>query len=91
MPGGYPLTDATYAELLHRLTLQPNQAVPPGIKEDILAYYSNPDAPITTKKKPDLWARVQADLATLRAMPTSTAPDPFPTYGDDTSDDSQAQ
>jgi hypothetical protein len=91
MPGGYPLTDATYADLLHRLTLEPKQAVPPGIKEDILAYYSNPDAPITTKKKPDLWARVQADLETLRGMPTSTAPDPFPTYGDDTSDESQTQ
>jgi hypothetical protein len=85
-PGGYPLTDATYADLLHRLTLEPDRPVPPGIKEDILAYYSHPDAPITTKKKPDLWARVQADLVTLQGMPTSTEPDPFPTYGDDTTD-----
>jgi len=85
-PGGYSLTDATYADLLHRLTLEPTRPVPPGIKEDILAYYSNPDAPITTKKTPELWARVQADLATLRGMATSTEPDPFPTYGDDTRD-----
>jgi hypothetical protein len=85
-PGGYPLTDSTYADLLHRLTREPQKPVPPGIKEDILVYYSNPDDPITTKKKPQLWARVQADLATLRGMPTSTELAPFPTYGDDTTD-----
>ncbi len=85
-PGGYPLTDSTYAYLLHRLTLEPEKPVPPGIKEDILAYYANPDAPITTKKKPDAWTRVQADLATLRSMPTSTEPPAFPTYGDDPDD-----
>ncbi len=85
-PGGYPLTDSTYADLLHRLTREPKQPVPPGIKEDILAYYANPDAPITTKKKPELWARVQADLATLQTMPTSNEPAPFPTYGDDNAD-----
>lgn len=82
-PGGYPLTDSTYADLLHRLTRTPTQAIPPGIKEDIQAYYSNPDAPIGTKKDAGAWARVQADLVTLAAMPISTEPEPYPTYGDD--------
>lgn len=82
-PGGYPLTDATYADLLHRLTRTPTEAIPPGIKEDIQAYYSNPDAPITTKKDEAAWAQVQADLTTLASMPTSTEPEPYPTYGDE--------
>jgi hypothetical protein len=82
-PGGYPLTDSTYADLLHRLTRSPTQPIPPGIKEDIQAYYADPDSPITTKKDPSAWAQVQADLATLTAMPTSTEPIPYPTYGDD--------
>jgi hypothetical protein len=82
-PGGYPLTDSTYADLLHRLTLQPDQPIPPGIKSDIQAYYSNPDAPITTKNSPEQWKQVQSNLATLATMPTSTAPEPYPTYGDD--------
>jgi hypothetical protein len=82
-PGGYPLTDSTYADLLHRLTRQPTQMIPPGIKEDIQAYYANPDAPITTKKDPGQWAQVQADLATLGSMATSSEPVPYPTYGDD--------
>ena len=88
-PGGYPLTDSTYATLLHILTRQPNQPVPPGIKEDIQVYYANLDLPITTKKDPQRWAEVQADLATLNGMPTSNEPMPFPTYGDDDTDNSQ--
>jgi len=85
-PGGYPLTDSTYADLLHRLTRTPAQPIPPGIKEDIQIYYADPASPITTKKDPSAWAQVQADLATLAAMPTSTAPEPYPTYGDDAVD-----
>jgi cytoskeletal protein RodZ len=81
-PGGYPLTDQTYAELLHRLTRDPSQPIPPGIKSDVQAYYSDADAPITTKQKPRAWAQVQADLKTLAAMSTSTEPTPYPTYGE---------
>jgi hypothetical protein len=82
-PGGYSLTDSTFAQLLHRLTRSPAQPIPPGVKEDIQAYYADPASPIATKKYPSEWAQVQADLATLAAMPTSTEPEPFPTYGDD--------
>jgi hypothetical protein len=81
-PGGYPLTDSTYADLLHVLTRQPNQPIPPGIKEDIQRYYANLDLPITTKKAPAQWRDVLADLATLSSMPTSQEPLPFATYGD---------
>ncbi|HEY1803949.1 MAG TPA: zinc dependent phospholipase C family protein [Terracidiphilus sp.] len=81
-PGGYSLTDQTYAKLLHRLTRKPNQPIPPGIKSDVLAYYSDPAAPITTKRKARTWKRVQADLKTLATMPTSAAAKPYPTYGD---------
>jgi hypothetical protein len=86
-PGGYPLTDATYADLLHKLVQQPNQPIPPGIKEDVQQYYSNLDLPITTKKHPDRWKQVLADLKILESMPTSTRPEPFPTYGGDEGDD----
>jgi hypothetical protein len=82
-PGGYSLTDSAYADLLHRLTRSPAQPIPPGIKEDIQAYYVNTESPITTKKNPAKWAEVQADLVTLAAMPTSTEPTPYPTYGED--------
>jgi Zinc dependent phospholipase C len=86
-PGGYALTDATYADLLHRLTRQPEQPIPPGIKEDIQEFYVNLDLPITTKNDPDRWKEVLADLATLKTMPTSQEPKPYPTYGDDQLDE----
>jgi hypothetical protein len=82
-PGGYSLTDSTYARLLHSLTRQPAQPIPPGIKVDIQAYYANPDSPITTKRDRAQWAQVQADLQTLATMPTNPEPTPFPTYDED--------
>ncbi|HEX8711967.1 MAG TPA: zinc dependent phospholipase C family protein [Terracidiphilus sp.] len=88
-PGGYRLTDKTYARLLHRLVKDPTQKIPPGVKQDIVTYYSDADAPISTKKNAKKWARVQADLATLATMPISTALQPYPTYADDAADGTQ--
>jgi hypothetical protein len=85
-PGGYALTDATYAGLLHALTRIPGRPIPPGIKRDIQGFYSNLDLPITTKKDPQRWKQVLADLETLKSMPTSREPEPYPTYGDDAAD-----
>ncbi len=81
--GGYPLTDQTYARLLHRLAAAPAQSIPPGVQSDILAFYADSDAPIATKKDARRWAEVQADLSKLRTMPVSLEPVPFATYGED--------
>jgi Zinc dependent phospholipase C len=81
-PGGYSLTDLTYAKLLQKLTEKPNQPIPPGIKSDVEAYYADPNAPIVTKKHPDEWKKVQDELQILDGMPTSTAATPYPTYGE---------
>lgn len=81
-PAGYRLTDDTYAELLHRLVATPDAPIPPGIKEDILAYYKDTTLDFATKKKPDAWVQVIKDLAVLDTMPTSPAPVPYATYGD---------
>ncbi len=81
-PGGYVLTDTTYAKLLDRLTRNPAQSIPPGVKHDVQAYYADPNAPIATKKDSTAWKRVQDELKVLAAMPTSTEPEPYPTYGE---------
>jgi hypothetical protein len=67
-PGAYRLTDRTYAQLLARLTADPHRKVPAGLQQNILAYYSEPDAPISTRKDPAAWKRVQAELVTLRTL-----------------------
>jgi hypothetical protein len=86
-PAGYPLTDQTYAYLLHQLTQTPTVPLPAGVKEDILAYYSDTSLSFATKKDPDAWAAVQRDLTTLQSMPVNPWQVPYPTYGDDTNDD----
>jgi hypothetical protein len=73
-PGGYRLTDDTYAKLLHRLVEDPRHTIPPGLKADIQNYYADPNAPIRTKKDPARWAQVQSELQTLQTMPVSNQP-----------------
>ncbi len=68
-PGAYALTDRTYANLLHRVTSDGQRQVGPGLKQDILDFYSDPNAPIATKKNKGAWERVLKDLEALRAMP----------------------
>ncbi len=70
-PAGYSLTDQTYAYLLQHLTSTPTVSIPPGIKADILAYYSDLSLPFATKKDPAAWAEVQKELATLQTMPVN--------------------
>ena len=70
VPGGYPLTDKTYAKLLARITKVPTESIPAGLKQDIIAYYADPAAPITTKKKPKDWIVVQEQLQVLIGMKT---------------------
>jgi hypothetical protein len=75
-PGGYPLTDQTYARLLAKLTEHPGHTIPAQLKHDLIAYYADPNAPIVTKKEPRKWAQVQANLVTLQTMKTIGNLDP---------------
>jgi Zinc dependent phospholipase C len=74
-PGGYRLTDDTYAKLLDRLVRDSPRPIPIGLQQDITEYYADPTAPIVTKNNPEKWARVQAELKLLQTMPTTRYPD----------------
>jgi hypothetical protein len=67
-PGGYRRTDRTYAQLLQKVTSL-GAPVPVTLKHDLLNYYADPAAPITTKKNEAAWKRVQEQLAVLKTMP----------------------
>ena len=73
-PGGYRLTDATYAELLGRITKNPRETIPPGLRADVLHYYADPNAPISTRNNPKAWAAVQRELIVLNTIPVSNEP-----------------
>ncbi len=70
-PGGYPLTDSTYSELLHRLVRTPRNPIPPGLKADVQAYYADSSLPIATRNDARRWAAIQAELPVLASMPTT--------------------
>ena len=73
-PGVYGLTDRTYAKLLATLTADPKRKIPLGLEEDMLAFYSDPNAPDTMKRKPERWAEIQKQLAVFKTM--TTIPEP---------------
>lgn len=73
-PGAYALTDKTYAKLLFRITRKRVTAqVPEQLKQSVLAYFSDPSAPDTLKRRHREWRRIQADLKLLRQVPALPA------------------
>lgn len=67
--GEYALTDQAYAHLVDDLAKHDFQQIAPDLRGNILAFYSNPAAPVATRKKPKRWQKTQDELAKLRSMP----------------------
>jgi len=70
--GEYALTDKAYARLLDELAGHNFDKVSSELRDNILAFYADPNAPIATKKKPDDWKKTQDELEKLRALPAAT-------------------
>lgn len=73
-PGQYPLADKTYAELVDRLAKNHFQQISPELRQDLLSYYSNLDAPFATKKNKKEWARVISEINELKTISPAPAP-----------------
>ncbi len=71
--GDYALTDDTYAKLVGRLTSDPNRTIPDGLRENILEYYGDLSAPISTKKHPREWKRLTSELQVMAGMKSTAA------------------
>lgn len=72
-PGEYALADETYARLVGNLAKDQFKDVSPDLRENIVAYYSNPDAPLATKRHPRKWKKLQADLQQLKTAPLAAS------------------
>lgn len=70
--GEYKLTDQTYAHLLDQLAKNNFQQVAPDLRQNILTFYKDPRAPLTTKADRSAWEKVQEQLQRLRTTPQST-------------------
>jgi hypothetical protein len=66
--GEYALTDQTYARLLDELAQHNFEQITPELRSNILAFYSDPSAPIATKKNPEAWKKTEDELEKLRAL-----------------------
>lgn len=69
--GEYALTDKAYAHLLDQLAQHNFDQITPDLRSNILAFYSDPGAPLATKKNPKEWQKTQDELEKLRALPDS--------------------
>jgi hypothetical protein len=69
--GEYPLTDKAYEKLLKQLADKKFGNLTPSLKENILEFYANLNAPIHTKKNKKAWEQTLADLELLRTAPAS--------------------
>jgi hypothetical protein len=65
--GEYSLADKTYADLLDDLAKHTFDQVTPQLRQNILSFYADLNAPIATKKNAKVWRRTQEELDKLRA------------------------
>jgi hypothetical protein len=65
--GEYSLSDKTFAKLVDQLsTKKAGDPLRPEIRDNLLSFYSDPNAPIVTKKKPKEWEKLQKELEVLK-------------------------
>jgi hypothetical protein len=66
-PGKYRMNDDAHAKLLDKLAEQNFADMSPGLRAELLDFFSDPDAPYATKRNPKEWTRVEAELQQLRS------------------------
>ena len=60
------MNDNVRAKLLEKLAQQNFAGVTPGLRSDLLHFYSDLNAPYATKRKPKQWNKLQVDLKRLK-------------------------
>jgi hypothetical protein len=69
--GEYKLADETYAKLLEKLAAKEFEGVTPELRQNILAFYGDLNAPIATKQDRKDWRNTLSALGKLKAVPTN--------------------
>jgi hypothetical protein len=67
-PGKYRKNDQAHADLLAALAKQNFAGVTPEVRDELLGFYSHSDAPYYTERKPEKWAKLQAQLEQLKTL-----------------------
>jgi hypothetical protein len=69
--GEYRLADDAYSKLVIALEKSKFERANAELRQNIVGFYSNLNAPIATKQDPDDWRKTLAALERLKAMPTA--------------------
>jgi len=72
--GEYILTDKAYAHLLDQLAKNDFAQITPELRQNILAFYDDPSAPIATKRDAGAWQKTQDEVQRLKAFSPSDNP-----------------
>ena len=72
--GEYVLTDNSYAHLLDQLAKHNFDQVTPELRQNILAFYGDPNAPVATKRKTAAWEKTQDEVQRLKVFIPSPSP-----------------
>jgi zinc dependent phospholipase C len=72
--GEYVLTDNAYAHLLDQLAKHNFDQVTPELRENILAFYRDPSAPVATKRKTAAWEKTQDEVQRLKLFVPTPSP-----------------
>ena len=72
--GEYVLTDNAYAHLLDQLAKHNFDQVTPELRENILAFYRDPSAPLATKRNTAAWEKTQDEVQRLKVFVPSPIP-----------------
>jgi hypothetical protein len=67
-PGKYRMNDDAHAKLLDKLAEQNFADMTPDLRAELLDFFSDPNAPYATKRKPKEWSRVVAELQQLKSI-----------------------
>jgi hypothetical protein len=72
--GEYILTDKAYAHLLDQLAKSDFGQVTPELRENILIFYDDPNAPIATKRNAGQWQKTQDEVQRLKVFAPTSIP-----------------
>ena len=64
--GEYALTDNTYAHLIDQLASKSSNPIDPALRENLLQFYADPNAPVATRKNAKAWRQLQDQLQQLK-------------------------
>jgi hypothetical protein len=66
--GEYALSDKAYARLLDRLASNNFEKITPELRQNILGFYRDPEAPVSTKKNEAAWEKTRDQVQRLKAF-----------------------